>query len=65
MCPFDDLERDIVAGLANGDSVKVLAGRLDVPWYIIRHRIARACKTIGVRKATALVAISIRKGWIG
>ncbi len=57
-------ERQVLAGLAEGDSYKMLADRLELSVDTVRFHIRNIYRKLHVHSQSAAVAKALRKGWI-
>jgi len=63
-CPLTALEIDIVKQLADGDTAKAIAKKVDRTEFSIAMQIKIMRRVVGARNAPHLTAIALRKGWI-
>ena len=53
-----------IAMMADGKSVKEIAGIFEIPIWKVNAHINSAKEIAGVQRDTALVATALRRGWI-
>ena len=63
-CPLGRRQVEIVRMMANGKSVREMSDVLGISHNTINSYIATALDVTGTHKATGLVAMCLRKGWI-
>lgn len=63
-CPLTLRQIQIVKLMADGKSASEMAAIIGLSRYTINFYIADALRSAGTPKATGLVAMSLRKGWI-
>lgn len=63
-CPLGRRQIEVVRMMADGKSVKEMSDILGISHNTINSYIATALDVTGTHKATGLVAMCLRKGWI-
>lgn len=63
-CPLGRRQVQVVSMMADGKSVKEMSDILGISHNTINSYIAAALDATGTHKATGLVAMCLRRGWI-